>query len=195
MQPNFFIVFPEGVLEDAPKFHVMAVRAPTTADSARIQQAVVRAFPNVSAIDLSQIIQAVDEVYAKASFVVGFLALFTVITGVIVLAGAVIIGRHQRVRESVLLRTLGATRRQISRLLLAEYLVLGSLGALTGTLLAVGANWAVARLVFDVPWVTPSPVVLLAGWAGVSAVTVATGLWASRGLANLPPLEVLRQET
>ncbi|HEY4300351.1 MAG TPA: FtsX-like permease family protein [Candidatus Didemnitutus sp.] len=195
MQPNFFIVFPEGVLEDAPKFHVMAVRAETPADSARIQQAVVRDYPNVSAIDLSLIIQTIDDVYSKASFVVGFLALFTVITGVIVLAGAVIIGRHQRVRESVLLRTLGATRRQISRLLLAEYLVLGTLGALTGILLAVGANWAVARFIFDLPWVTPSPTVLFAGWAGVTAVTVATGLWASRGLGNLPPLEILRQET
>jgi putative ABC transport system permease protein len=195
MQPNFFVVFPLGVLEDAPKFHVFAVRADSPAASARVQQAVVRDFPNVSAIDLELIIRTVDDVYAKASFVVGFLALFTVVTGVIVLAGAVLIGRHQRVRESVLLRTLGATRRQVNRIMLAEYLVLGTLGAFTGAALAVGANWAVAHFLFHLKWAPPSPAVLLAGWAAVSAVTVATGLLSSRGVCDHPPLEILRQET
>jgi putative ABC transport system permease protein len=195
MQPNFFIVFPEGVLEDAPKFHVMAVHADSPAASARVQQAVVRDFPNVSAIDLALVIQTIDDVYAKASFVVGFLALFTVLTGVVVLAGAVLIGRHQRVRESVLLRTLGATRRQVNRIMLAEYLVLGTLGAVTGIVLAVAANWALAHFMFELAWVTPSPAVLLAGWAAVSTVTVATGLLSSRGICDHPPLEILRQET
>ncbi|MEO6995294.1 MAG: FtsX-like permease family protein, partial [Lacunisphaera sp.] len=115
MQPNFFVVFPEGVLEDAPKFHVMALRVASPEQSAQIQQAVVREEPNVSAIDLGAVMQALDSVYSKASFVVEFLALFTVVTGVIVLAGAVLIGRQQRVRESVLLRTLGATKAQVNR--------------------------------------------------------------------------------
>ncbi len=195
MSANFFIVFPEGVLEAAPKFHVMAVRVADTAASARVQQAVVRDHPNVSAIDLALIMETIDSVYSKASFVVEFLALFTVVTGVIVLAGAVLIGRHQRVRESVLLRTLGATRRQVNLIMLAEYLALGTLGAAVGALLAVGANWAVAHYIFKMPWVWPSPLVLVGGWAAVSAVTVATGLLSSRGICDHPPLEVLRQET
>lgn len=195
MSPNFFVVFPEGVLEGAPKFHVMALRAGDAQVSARLQQAVVREHPNVSAIDLALIMQTIDSVYSKASFVVEFLALFTVVTGVIVLAGAVLIGRHQRVRESVLLRTLGATKRQVNRIMVAEYLALGTLGSAVGAVLAVGANWGLARFVFQMNWVTPAPGVLLAGWAAVSAVTVATGLLASRGICDHPPLEVLRQET
>jgi len=195
MQPNFFLVFPEGVLEPAPKFHIVALRAASAADSARVQQAVVRAHPNVSAIDLALIMQTVDSVYAKASFVVEFLALFTVVTGVIVLAGAVLIGRQQRVRESVLLRTLGATKAQVNRILLAEYLALGTLGAATGAALAIGANWALAYFVFEVKWAWPSLPVLAGGWAAVSALTVATGLLASRGICDHPPLAVLRQET
>ena len=195
MQPNFFVVFPVGVLDDAPKFHVLAVRADTAEASARIQQAVVRGFPNVSAIDLTLIIRTVDGVFAKAAFVVGFLALFTVATGVIVLAGAVLIGRHQRVRESVLLRTLGASRRQVSRIMLAEYLVLGALGAFTGAALAVAANWALARFLFDAAWAAPSAGVILAAGALVSAATAATGLLAGRGVCDHPPLQVLRQET
>ena len=195
MQPNFFVVFPEGVLEGAPKFHVMAVRVASAEQSARVQQAVVRENPNVSAIDLALIMQTIDRVYSKASFVVEFLALFTVVTGVIVLAGAVLIGRPQRVSESVLLRTLGATKAQVNRIMLAEYLALGTLGAAVGAVLAVGANWALAYFVFDVKWMAPSAVVLLGGWAAVSAMTVITGLLSNRGLCDHPPLEVLRQET
>lgn len=195
MSPNFFIVFPEGVLEGAPKFHVMALRAEDAQLSSRVQQAVVREHPNVSAIDLALIMQTIDSVYSKASFVVEFLALFTVVTGVIVLAGAVLIGRHQRVRESVLLRTLGATKRQVNRIMLAEYLALGTLGAAVGAVLSIGANYGLARFVFEMNWATPSPVVLLGGWVAVSVVTVATGLLSSRGICDHPPLEVLRQET
>jgi putative ABC transport system permease protein len=194
MQPNFFIVFPAGVLEGAPKFHVMALRAADAAQSAHIQQAVVRDYPNVSAIDLAVIMQTIDGVYTKASFVVEFLALFTVVTGGVVLAGAVLIGRAQRVRESVLLRTLGATKAQVNRILFAEYLALGTLGAAVGALLAVGANWAMAYFVFDVKWTTPSALVLLGGWAAVSAMTITTGLLSNRGVCDHPPLAVLREE-
>ncbi len=195
MQPNFFLVFPEGVLEAAPKFHIVALRAASAGESARVQQSVVREHPNVSAIDLALIMQTIDSVYAKASFVVEFLALFTVVTGVVVLAGAVLIGRQQRVRESVLLRTLGATKAQVNRILLAEYLALGTLGAAVGAVLAVGANWALAYYIFEVKWLVPSIPVLAGGWAAVSGVTVATGLLASRGICDHPPLAVLRQET
>lgn len=195
MQPNFFMIFPEGVLDAAPKFHVMALRVNDAAQSARVQQAVVRDNPNVSAIDLALVMQTIDGVYSKASFVVEFIALFTVITGGIVLAGAVLIGRSQRVRESVLLRTLGATKAQVNRIMFAEYLALGTLGAAVGAVLAVGANWALAYYVFEVKWVAPSAVVLLGGWAAVSAMTVTTGLLSNRGICDHPPLAVLREET
>lgn len=195
MQPNFFMVFPEGALEAAPKFHIMALRVADAAQSARVQQAVVREHPNVSAIDLALVIQAIDGVYAKASFVVEFLALFTVITGGIVLAGAVLIGRSQRIRESVLLRTLGATKAQVNRIMFAEYLALGSLAAAVGALLAVGANWALAWQMFQVKWNPPAAGVLVGGWAVVSALTVLTGWLSNRGICDHPPLAVLREET
>jgi len=195
MQPNFFVVFPEGVLEGAPKFHIMALRVADAAQSAQVQQAVVRDFPNVSAIDLGLVMQTIDGVYSKASFVVEFLALFTVITGGIVLAGAVLIGRSQRLRESVLLRTLGATKAQVNRIMAAEYLALGTLGAAVGIILAVGANWALAYFMFEVKWAAPSAAVLLGGWTTVSVLTVTTGLLSNRGICDHPPLAVLREET
>ena len=194
LEPNFFVVFPEGVLEAAPKFHVAAVRATDADHSARVQRAVVQRFPSVTAIDLALVMQTVDGVFTKVAAVIQFMALFTVLTGVIVLAGAVLTGRFQRIRETVLLRTLGATQRQLVTIQLVEYLILGALAALVGCLLAVVGNSLLAKYVFritpSVPWL-----LLTLGGVAVCAVTVVTGFLSGRGITNHPPLEVLRQET
>ena len=194
MQPNFFVVFPEGVLEPAPKTFIAAVRAATPTVSAKLQQEVGRELPSVSAIDLTLILQTFDGIFAKAAFVISFMAGFTVLTGVIVLVGAILTGRFQRIRETVLLRTLGATRRQLRQIQLVEYAVLGVLAALTGSLLAVAANGLLAKFVFKAPIVF-SPLVLLALVGGSVAITLVTGLLTNRGITTHPPLEVLRQET
>jgi putative ABC transport system permease protein len=148
----------------------------------------------VSAIDLALVLQTVDGIFTKVAFVIQFMAMFTVVTGIIVLAGAVLTGRFQRVRESVLLRTLGATRRQLRAIELVEYAVLGALAALVGGGLATAANALLATFIFRlsaaVHWVP-----LLVGTVAAALVTVLTGLLTSRGVADHPPLEVLRQET
>ena len=193
LQANFFVVFPEGVLEPAPKFHVAAVRVQSPAHSAAVQQAVVRVCPNVSAIDLGLVLQTLDDIFGKVSLAVSFLGAFVVATGVIVLAGAVWSGRFQRVRENVLLRTLGATRGQVRQIMLVEYGVLGALAAVTGGVLALGAAGLLVHFVFHARLVAP-PLLLLAAVAGGAALTLLTGLVSSRGVCDHPPLEVLRQE-
>jgi putative ABC transport system permease protein len=193
MQPNFFVVFPDGVLEGAPQFHVVAVRVRSPAQSAAVQQAVVRAYPNVSAIDLGLILDTFDDIFAKVSLVVRFMAAFVVATGLIVLAGAVLTAQFQRLRESVLLRTLGATRRQVRQIMLVEYGVLGVLAAVTGGLLAVAASALLMRFVFHTGFAAP-PLLLLGAVAVVTAVTLATGVVSGRGVCAHPPLAVLRQE-
>ena len=102
VQPNFFVVFPAGVLEDAPQFYVMVLKTGSNEESARLQQTVVQRFPNVSAIDLALIVNMIDTILSKVAFVVRFMALFSIFTGLVVLAGAVVTGRYQRIRESVL---------------------------------------------------------------------------------------------
>lgn len=159
-----------------------------------MQQAVVAALPNVTAIDLALVMQTVDNIFSKVAFVVQFMALFTVATGVIVLVGAVMTGRFQRIRETVLLRTLGATRRQLMQIMLVEYAVLGGLAAVAGGGLAVVANALLARFMFHLSPSAP-PLELILAIAAVIAVTLVTGLMANRGVADHPPLEVLRQET
>ena len=193
LEPNFFVVFPLGVLEPAPKFYVAAVRAADAGHSARVQRAVVAAFPNVSAIDLALIMQTVDSIFSKVAFAIQFMAAFTVLTGIVVLAGAVLTGRFQRIRETVLLRTLGATRRQLVQIQLVEYAILGALAAVVGCLLSIAGNALLAKFIFRISPAVPVGVVL-AGGIVVCLITVITGLLTSRGITDHPPLEVLRQE-
>jgi putative ABC transport system permease protein len=194
LESNFFVVFPEGAIEAAPKTFVAALRTANPEDSARIQRAVVAEFPNVSAIDLALILQALDGIFSKVAFVIQFMALFTVLTGVIVLVGAVLNGRYQRVRETVLLRTLGATRRQLVQIQLVEYAILGVLAAVVGGALSIAGNALVAHFVFKMTPVAP-PLLILGAVATAATVTVVTGLLTSRGVTDHPPLEILRQET
>lgn len=193
MSPNFFVLFPAGVLEAAPKFHVLAARAEDKSLNAAVQRAVTNAYPNVSILDLGLVIESLDAVFEKAELAVRFIALFTLATGVVVLAGALAAGREQRVREAVLLRTLGASGGQVRAALLAELSALGLMAGATGALLALGGGAAVAKFVFEVTPVLPwTPVLVTTG--AVTALTIAVGLLTQRGLLRRPPLEVLRAE-
>jgi putative ABC transport system permease protein len=191
IQPNFFVVFPTGVLEEAPGFHIITTRVDTREQSADMQRAIVRAHPNVSVIDLTLVLDTIDTILEKIAFVVRFMALFTVVTGLIVLVASVLTGRYQRIQETILLRTLGASRQQVHRILLAEYLLLGALSALTGIVLAETGAWLLARYVFEAEFhfaFIPMAVALTVA----SAATIITGLLANRGVLDSPPLEILR---
>lgn len=192
-QTNFFVVFPTGVLENAPRFEVLVSRVPTPAASAKLQNAIVASFPNVSAIDLTAVIQTVDAILSRVALVIRIMTLFTVGTGLIVLASTIWSGRYQRLKESVLLRTLGASRRQIWKILGTEYLLLGLLASATGILLALAASWALAAFVFKLDYrLSFWPIALAA--VIVSSLTVMIGMLTSYGVGSTPPLAILRKE-
>lgn len=193
VQTNFLIVFPSGVLEQAPQFHVLMTRVPDNQTSAVLQRGLVSRFPNVSAIDLALILKTVDEILDQISFVIRFMALFSILTGLLVLASSVVISKYQRLRESVLLRTLGASRNQILRITALEYGLLGLLAALSGILLSVVGTWALARFVFEVPY-QPDLVPLIVVASAVTGLTVVIGVFNSREVLVRPPLDVLRSE-
>ena len=193
VQTNFLVLFPAGVLERAPKFHVLITRVDSAQRAANYQKALVQQFPNVSVIDLNLILETLDEIIGKVSFVIRFMAFFSIITGIIVLIGSVIISKFQRIRESVLLRTLGASRRQILSINALEYFFLGSLAALTGVLIALAGSWALAAFYFETPF-TPPLWPLLISYLAITLLTILVGLSNSRGVLNKPPLEILRSE-
>lgn len=193
IQTNFLVVFPTGVLEKAPQFHVIVTRINSEEQSAKFQQELVQTYPNVSVVDLTQILRSVDDVLKKLSFVIRFMAIFSILTGLLVLVSALAMSRYNRIRESVLLRTLGANRRQIMAINLVEYIVLGSLAAFTGLLLAIAGSWAFAAIQLKTPFIVHwSPILAL--FAIVVGATVLIGVWTSRSAVAYPPLEVLRQE-
>ncbi|ADB42455.1 ABC transporter permease [Spirosoma linguale] len=193
VQTNFLVVFPSGVLEQAPQFHVLMTRVPDNQTSAVLQRALVSNFPNVSAIDLGLILKTVDEILGQISFVIQFMALFSILTGLLVLASSVVISKYQRMRESVLLRTLGASRGQILRITALEYGLLGLLAALSGILLSLVSTWSLARFVFEVPY-QPSTFPLVVIAFTVTVLTVVIGVFNSREVLVRPPLDVLRAE-
>jgi putative ABC transport system permease protein len=172
---------------------VLIAKVRTPEESARFQQAVVSRWPSVSVIDLRMVLSVLGDVLGKIGFVIRWMAGFSMLTGVVVLIASVLISKFQRIRESVLLRTLGATRRQVRVILLLEYFFLGALAAATGLLLSIGFGQALAEWSFDttltVHWLS---VAALFGF--VCGLTMLIGLYNSRGVLNKPPLEVLRRE-
>ncbi|HSD66914.1 MAG TPA: FtsX-like permease family protein, partial [Vicinamibacteria bacterium] len=192
-EPNFFVVFPEGPLDDAPQSYVLLSRVDDPVRRAHLQRAIVEAHPNVSTLDLAQVQRAIEGVLDKVVVAVRFMALFSLAAGSLVLAGAVAASRYQRVREGALLRTLGARRSQLVRILLAEYAVLGALAAGAAILLSSLAGWALVRFVFEGAFALPGPA-LLALVLAVLGLTVAVGLAGSTEVWRRPPLEVLRAE-
>ena len=189
---NFFMVFPPGVLEDAPQFQLMATRIPAGKTSGELQRALLRVAPNVSAVDLDSVLSTVAALLGKVVRIVQLLSGFTLAAGIPVLLGALLNGRDQRVRESVLLRTLGATERQVRTILLIEYAMLGALAALVGSALAVGAQMAIARWIFEsaplVDWVW-----IGASFFGAIGASSMAGMWLSRGICKQPPLLLIRK--
>ncbi len=192
-EPNFFIVFRPEALARAPTQYIVTARTRDPAETARLQRSIVSRFPNVSSIDLSLIQNTIGKILDRVTVAVRFLALFSLAMAVPVLISAVAGARRERVREGVLLKTLGATRAQVARVMLAEYAALGVLGSATGLLLAYAAGWAITRFVFDTSF-TPAIKASL-GIAGLMiALTVTIGLLAGREVFRETAMAALRTD-
>lgn len=175
---NFFAVFPANALRGAPQTHVLVAHAAPDTAVAMLQRQIVSRYPNVSSLDVTLLRTTILGIVGRAASAVRFLALFSFAMGVPVLISAVAATRRERLRESVLLKTLGATRRQIGRILLSEYAALGLLGALAGTLLALAAAGALMTWVFEMPFaIAAGPTALIA----VAMMLMAVGIGAATG--------------
>lgn len=190
-EPNFFAVFASAPFRTAPKQHVILASVANATTVATLQRDIVTRFPNVSSIDLTLVKETVARIVSKVSTAMRFMALFSLAMGVPVLFAAVAATRRDRIREGVLLKTLGATRGQIMRILFAEYVLLGLLGSLTGMLLAIGGGWAVSHYVFEAGY---SPALLPAVEIALLmlGLTVAIGLLAGRDVFKETPMSALR---
>ena len=190
--PNFFAVFSSKSLDAAPKQFAILVHGATPTDVAHLQRDVVSSYPSVSSLDLTLVQTTVTNVLGKVTMAIRFLALISLTLAVPVLFSAVAATRRERLREGVLLKTLGATRRQIVRIMLAEYALLGALGAMTGVVLSTLAGWAVLHWIFRLPF-TPAvaPELIVAG--AMIGLAVAIGLLTGRDVFAETPMAALRE--
>jgi putative ABC transport system permease protein len=192
-EPNFFVVFEPGALEGAPHTLVTLTRIERPSERGAFQRRLAEQLPNVTTLDLSVVQEALERLVDRVVLAIRFMAAFTLATGTLVLVGALATSRFQRIREGALLRTLGATRSQIFRIVLAEYFALGAMAAAVAAVLSSLAAWALASWVFEGRFAL-QPLTLAGLTLGVVALTVLVGLLNSREVIRRTPLEVLRGE-
>lgn len=191
MQMNFSVLFPKGALEQAPQTNVLTTQAPTDSIAAMMQQKLVMDHPSVTVIDIRSVMSLVEGILAKIAWVINFLAFFSILTGFIVLIGAVRTSKFQRLKENAMLRTIGATSAQIFKMTAVEYVILGIIGALSGTTLSVVGAYLLSTFSFRTPFVISwTPVILVP--LLVTFVVAIIGLLNNRNIIKTSPKEILR---
>jgi putative ABC transport system permease protein len=188
---NFLVLFPAGVLEQAPKFHVLITKTKNDRQAADVQVQIVREFPNISIINLGTIVETLEEILGKISFVIQFMAFFSIATGILVLISSLIISKYQRMRESILLRTLGASSAIVTKINTLEYFFLGSLASMSGIILSFLATWLLSEFVFNIQF-RGAWLEALMLYLSITFLTIVLGWLNGRKIINQPPMEILR---
>ncbi|MGE4243531.1 ABC transporter permease [Ramlibacter sp.] len=189
MRANFFVMYPVAKLDDVPVTFMGSYRAPATQG---FDNQLVRAFPNITNVDMSATIAQVQGVLDKVIRAVEFLFGFTLAAGVVVLFAAVTATREERAREFAIMRAVGARGSLLRQVQRAELAGVGMLAGFLASMVAVGVGWGLAKYAFDFNW-TASPLVPLAGAAAGAALALAAGWWGLREVLNRPVVETLRK--
>ncbi len=193
LQPNFFVVFPPGVLEQAPQFHVFATRAGSEGASASLQRELVQEFPNISVFDLRGAIQVIEEILDKFAVVFDCIGASVSAAAFIVLCGTLYASFQSRMREQAILKAVGASPVQLLSISFVEFISLAVLGGLSGSVLAVGASLYLSLSVLKVKYLF-FPAAVLLPLAVSALVTVTLGIITTSRVSRRSTLEVLRAE-
>ncbi|MCI0527975.1 MAG: FtsX-like permease family protein, partial [Nitrospira sp.] len=192
LSTNFFVIFSPGALDEAPTTYIATVRSRPEQDVS-LQRQVVSTFPNITAINIRHVLETVRHVLEQIGLVVRFMAIFTIAAGLVVLSGAIATTRHWRTRESVILKTLGATRSLVAQTFAVEYAVLGAIAGLVGAGMASLLAFILLKFVMDVPWQF-QPATLLMGIIVTLILTMVSGFLTTFRILGQKPLAVLRHE-
>jgi putative ABC transport system permease protein len=191
---GFMFVFRPGVLERAPQTYIAPMRGPDAAQArARLTRDLTVRFPNVSVIDVREIVSAIEKVVATITLGIAVVGSLMLASGILILVGSISMTRFQRMYETAVLKTVGVPSRRLALMVLIEY---GLLGLLAGAIGAVGAevlSWAVGRYTLNVAW-HPAPGLVVGGLVSSSLFVAAVGLAASLDVLRRKPLGTLRAE-
>ena len=191
---GFMIVFRPGPFDAAPHTYIAAVKgAPDSTARARMQGHLVTQYPNVSVIDLREVLDTVKTIVDNVTLAVTVVGGLVLLSGTLILVGAVSMTKFRRVYEAAILKTLGASSRLIAAMLLLEYGVLGAIAGTVGALGAIALSWAVAHYALDLEW-QAAPVLTIGGIVVTAIVVGAVGVIASLDVLRHKPLGTLRAE-
>jgi putative ABC transport system permease protein len=191
---GFMFVFRPGVLEDAPQTFIASLTGPADPGArARMQAALVSRFPNVTVIDLREILETIRAIVDNVTLAVTVVGALVLLSGALILVGSVSMTKYRRIYEAAILKTLGASSRLIATMLFLEYGLLGGLAGTVGALAAIALSWSVARYALELPW-EPAPLLTLGGILASAASVAAVGVLASLDVLRHKPLATLRAE-
>lgn len=190
MRVNFFVIFPVAGLPDVPVTYISAFQAPQ--GNAQFDNALVRQFPNITNVDMSQTIGQVQRVLGQVIQAVEFLFAFALAAGLIVLLATITATRGEREREFAVLRAVGAGSQLLRNVQRIELLGVGLLAGFLASLVAMAVGWALAKYAFQFNW-QPSPLVPLAGSVAGGLLALMAGWWGLRSILKTPVVETLRR--
>lgn len=190
----FIFVFRPGVLESAPQSFAATVLSRISAtERQRLQRDVLAAYPNVQIFDVADIVSTVQRLVNNFVLAISFVGSFVVLTGILILIGSIGLTKSQRIYENAILKTLGAERKTLASILLAEYGILGLLSGLIGAGFAVLLSWAVSRYIMNIDWEF-DPTLTIAGTVVTTFVVMSVGAAASFDVLFRKPLQTLRSQ-
>ncbi len=191
---GFMVLFRPGALENAPQMLIAPINGPAgEPERSRFQRALLDQYPNISVIDVAEVVSTISRILNNVTLAVTFLGGFVLLCGVLILVGSIAMTKFQRIYEVAILKTLGAKRKVLLSILIVEYGLLGLVAGLVGALSAVALSYAVTRFVFEIPW-DFSLMVTLAGIAATSALVMVVGVSSSFNVLTRKPLAILRAQ-
>lgn len=193
IQPFFYFVFPEKSMKDAPQTIFTAVRVKKN-EISPLQSRIVSRFPNVSAIDMTEVVSLFARVMDRLSIITRFFTLFSITAGALIIISSAFATRYSRIQEAVYFKILGATGGFVLRLFTLENLLIGLISSGMAIVFSQIAGWIVCRKVLDIShtlFIGPSLIMIL---ATVLLVTI-TGILASLSILREKPVMFLREET
>ena len=190
----FVFVFRPGTLESAPQsFAATTLKHVPATDRQRLQREILDRFPNVQIFDVADIVSAVQKIINNFVLAISFVGGFVILCGILILIGSVALTKSQRIYENAVLKTLGASRATLVKILFAEYGILGLLAGMIGAVFSTALSFAVSRYILDIEWEF-SYAVVIAGILITAVLVMLIGVAASFDVLFRKPLVTLRSQ-
>jgi putative ABC transport system permease protein len=191
---GFMILFRPGALENAPQMLIAPINAPTDGLArARFERSLLDQYPNISVIDVAEVVSTLSRILNNVALAVSFLGGFVLLCGVLILVGSIAMTKFQRVYEVAVLKTLGAKRKMLTAMLFIEYALLGLVAGLVGAMASIALSYSIARFVLEIPW-DFSPTQTLAGVILTVMLVTLVGVTSSLNALTRKPLAILRSQ-